>query len=86
MGSGPRGHTVTDVEELLDDIKVTAERVQRFKELHEGAVEDLHQLLTQARTEGIPHHVLAATVGEAAALPGRFDRLPPPAPARVRGA
>jgi hypothetical protein len=62
-------------DELLNDIQVTAERVQRFKELHEASLLDLRDMVTRARMQGVSHAAIEAQIGETVELPGRFDRV-----------
>jgi hypothetical protein len=61
-------------DELLNDIQVTAERVQRFKELHEASLLDLQDMVTRARMQGVSHAAIEAQIGRPVELPGRFDR------------
>lgn len=62
------------MDDLLCEIQLTAERVERFRELHEAAVEDLRRKVTEARAAGASHALIAHAMGRRAALPGRFER------------
>ena len=40
---------------MLDELQTTAERVERFRAIHEDAVRDLRQKIAEARAEGYDH-------------------------------
>ncbi len=60
--------------DLLFEIKTTAERVERMRLLHEDALEDLRQKLTEARAAGLTHAEIERALDGSVALPGRFER------------
>ena len=61
--------------DLLDDLRTTAERVERFRLMHEDAVRDLRQKVAQARAEGLPHADIDQAIRRARDSVGRFTRL-----------
>jgi hypothetical protein len=70
-------HHDTDTEiELIDELQITAERVERFRLMHEDAVRDLRQKVAQARAEGFAHADIDQAIRRARDSVGRFTRLP----------
>ena len=65
----------TDIH-LLDELQITAERVERFRLMHEDAVRDLRQKVAQARAEGYAHAEIDQSIRRARDTVGRFTRLP----------
>ena len=70
-----RNDTGTDIE-LMDELQITAERVERFRLMHEDAVRDLRQKVAQARAEGYAHADIDQAIRRARDSVGRFTRLP----------
>ena len=60
----------------LTDIVTTAERVERFRLMHEDAVRDLRERVAQARAAGYDHDEIDAALQSARSSVGRFSRLP----------
>jgi uncharacterized protein (UPF0335 family) len=67
--------TYTDLD-LLDELRVTAERVERFRLMHEDAVRDLRGMAAKARGEGYSHADIDQALRQARESVGRFSRLP----------
>jgi hypothetical protein len=66
-----------DVEhDLLNDLLTTAERVERFRMIHEDAVRDLREKIAQARAAGYGHDEIDRVIRGARTSVGRFSRLP----------
>ncbi len=61
--------------ELIDELQITAERVERFRLMHEDAVRDLRQKVAQARAEGYAHADIDQAIRRARDSVGRFHRL-----------
>ena len=59
----------------LDELEVTAERVERFRAIHEDAVRDLRQKIADARGEGYEHDEIDERIREARASVRRFQRI-----------
>ena len=69
--------TDTDIElDMLDELRVTAERVERFRLMHEDAVRDLRTMAAKARAEGFSHADIDHAIRRARDSVGRFNRLP----------
>ena len=43
------------MDDMLDELQITAERVERFRAIHEDAVTDLRQKIADARAAGHDH-------------------------------
>ena len=61
--------------EMLDELEITAERVERFRAIHEDAVRDLRQKIADARAEGYDHEEIDGRIREARASVRRFQRM-----------
>ncbi len=61
--------------EPIDELQITAERVERFRLMHEDAVRDLRQKVGQARAEGCAHADIDQAIRRARDSVGRFSRL-----------
>jgi uncharacterized protein (UPF0335 family) len=65
-----------DVEQdLIETLKITAERVERFRLVHEDAVRDLRELIADARAQGYDHDEIDAAIRRARDSVRRFGRL-----------
>ena len=71
-------HHADETEELdlIGELQITAERVERFRLMHEDAVRDLRQKVAQARAEGYAHRDIDQAIRRARDSVGRFTRLP----------
>jgi hypothetical protein len=67
-------HEDTDFDRL-DELQTTAERVERFRLMHEDAVRDLRQMVAMARAEGYAHADIDHAIRRARDSVGRFTRL-----------
>ena len=66
----------TDIEtDLLRELQITAERVERFRLMHEDAVRDLREMAAKARAEGYSHAEIDHALRRARQSVGRFSRL-----------
>jgi uncharacterized protein (UPF0335 family) len=66
-----------DVEQdLLTELEITAERVERFRMVHEDAVRDLRERIAQARASGYDHDEIDHAIRRARESVKRFGRLP----------
>ena len=69
-------NTTTDTQlDLLDELRITAERVERFRLMHEDAVRDLRAMAAKARGEGYSHADIDQALRRARDSVGRFSRL-----------
>jgi uncharacterized protein (UPF0335 family) len=69
-------HHYTDIEtDRVHELQVTAERVERFRLMHEDAVRDLRHIVAQARAEGCDHTEIEGAIRRARDSVGRFSRL-----------
>jgi uncharacterized protein (UPF0335 family) len=59
----------------LEELQITAERVERFRLMHEDAVQDLRHIVAQARAEGYAHGDIDHAIRRARDSVGRFSRL-----------
>ena len=62
--------------DLLDELRITAERVERFRLMHEDAVRDLRAMAAKARADGYSHADIDQALRQARESVGRFSRLP----------
>ena len=62
-------------QDLLATLETTAERVERFRLIHEDAVRDLRELIAQARTAGYEHDEIDHAIRRARESVKRFGRL-----------
>ena len=63
------------MDEMLDDLQTTAERVERFRAIHEDAVRDLRQKIADARAAGFDHDEIDGRIREARESVRRFQRM-----------
>lgn len=63
------------MDEMLDELQITAERVERFRAIHEDAVRDLREKIAQARAAGYDHEQIDSRIQEARESVRRFQRL-----------
>ena len=61
--------------DLLTTLEITAERVERFRAIHEDAVRDLRELIAEARSAGYEHDEIDQAIRRARASVSRFGRL-----------
>ena len=60
----------------LTELLTTAERVERFRLLHEDAVRDLREKIAEARAAGHDHADIDRAIRGARTSVSRFARLP----------
>ena len=65
-----------ETQDPIRDVQTTAERVERFRLMHEDAVRDLRDLIAQARAAGYDHDEIDHAVRRARDSVKRFTRLP----------
>ena len=66
-----------DVEQdLMTELEITAERVERFRLIHEDAVKDLRDKIADARAAGYEHDAIDHAIRRARGSVVRFSRLP----------
>ena len=63
------------MDDMLDELQITAERVERFRAIHEDAVTDLRQKIADARAAGHDHHEIDSRIREARDSVRRFARV-----------
>ena len=63
------------MDDMLDELQITAERVERFRAIHEDAVVDLRQKIADARAAGFDHDEIDSRLREARDSVRRFDRM-----------
>jgi hypothetical protein len=63
------------MDDMLDDLQTTAERVERFRAIHEDAVRDLKQKIADARASGYSHDEIDGRIREARESVRRFARM-----------
>jgi hypothetical protein len=61
--------------DLITSLETTAERVERFRLVHEDAVRDLRDLIAQARAAGYDHDEIDHAIRRARESVKRFGRL-----------
>ena len=59
----------------LTELQLTAERVERFREIHDDAVRDLRAKVAQARAAGHDHDEIDQAIRRARESVKRFSRL-----------
>ena len=59
----------------MDELQTTAERVERFRAIHEDAVRDLREKIAEARAAGFDHDEIDGRIREARASVRRFQRM-----------
>ena len=62
-------------QDLITTLETTAERVERFRLVHEDAVRDLRELIAQARAAGYDHDEIDHAIRRARDSVKRFGRL-----------
>lgn len=62
-------------EDQIAELQTTAERVERFRMVHEDAVRDLREKIAQARAAGCNHDEIDQAIRRARDSVRRFDRL-----------
>ena len=60
---------------MLNELQTTAERVERFREIHDDAVKDLRAKVADARSEGYDHAEIDQAIRRARDSVKRFGRL-----------
>ena len=63
------------MDDTLDELQITAERVERFRAIHEDAVRDLRQKIADARAAGYDHDEIETRIREARDSVRRFARM-----------
>ena len=63
-----------DTDPILE-LQTTAERVERFRMIHEDAVRDLRDHIARARAAGCDHAEIDEAIRRARQSVGRFSRL-----------
>ena len=63
------------MDDVLDDLQTTAERVERFRAIHEDAVRDLRQKIADARASGYDLDEIDGRIREARESVRRFARM-----------
>ncbi len=64
------------MDELINDLQTTAERVERFRMIYEDAVRDLRDQVADARSKGLEHDEIDQAIRRARDSVKRFARLP----------
>jgi hypothetical protein len=64
-----------DTDDLILELQTTAERVERFRAIHEDAVRDLRDKIAEARAAGCDHVEIEKAIRRARQSAGRFTRL-----------
>ncbi len=64
--------------DTLTELQTTAERVERFREIHDDAVRDLRGKVAEARAAGYEHDEIDQAIRRARESVKRFNRLPAP--------
>ncbi|HWT95555.1 MAG TPA: hypothetical protein VN238_21335 [Solirubrobacteraceae bacterium] len=62
-------------EDQIAELQTTAERVERFRMVHEDAVRDLRDKIAQARAAGCDHDEIDQAIRRARQSVQRFGRL-----------
>ena len=68
-------HVEVEELDLITELERTAERVERFRLIHEDAVRDLREKIAQARAEGWDHDEIDHAIRRARESTKRFGRL-----------
>ena len=63
------------MDDMLNELQTTAERVERFRAIHEDAVRDLRQKIAEARAAGCEHDEIDGRIREARESVRRFARM-----------
>jgi uncharacterized protein (UPF0335 family) len=67
---------MAEEDDVLQELQTTAERVERFREIHDDAVKDLRARVADARAEGYDHAEIDQAIRRARESVKRFNRLP----------
>jgi uncharacterized protein (UPF0335 family) len=59
----------------LDELRITAERVERFRAIHDEAVRDLRDMVARARSAGYEHDEIDHAIRRARESVKRFNRM-----------
>ncbi len=62
--------------DAITELQTTAERVERFREIHDDAVKDLRAKVADARAAGYDHGEIDQAIRRARESVKRFGRLP----------
>jgi hypothetical protein len=65
-----------DMDEMIEELQITAERVERFRGIHEDAVRDLRDKIAEARAAGCDHEDIDQAIRRARESVKRFARMP----------
>jgi uncharacterized protein (UPF0335 family) len=65
-----------EADTTIEDLQTTAERVERFRMVHEDSVRDLREKIAEARAAGYAHEEIDQAIRRARDSVGRFVRLP----------
>ncbi len=63
------------MDDMLDELQITAERVERFRAIHEDAVTDLRNKITDARAAGYGNDEIDERISAARDSVRRFARV-----------
>ncbi|HEV3002769.1 MAG TPA: hypothetical protein VGW75_18675 [Solirubrobacteraceae bacterium] len=63
------------MDDTLDELQITAERVERFRAIHQDAVVDLRQKIAAARAAGYDHEQIDSRIRDARDAVRRFARV-----------
>ena len=63
------------MDDVLEDLQTTAERVERFRAIHEDAVRDLKEKIADARASGHDHEEIDERIRQARESVRRFTRM-----------
>ena len=66
--------TLEMLDDLIDELQITAERVERFRAIHDDAVRDLREKIADARAAGVDHDEIDQTIRRARDSVRRFSR------------
>lgn len=69
------GYATGEMDDTLDELQITAERVERFRAIHKDAVIDLRQKIADARAAGYDHDEIDSRIREARDSVRRFARM-----------
>jgi hypothetical protein len=64
------------MDDVMTELQITAERVERFRALHEDAIKDLREKVAEARAAGWQHDDIDGAIRRARDSVRRFARLP----------
>jgi uncharacterized protein (UPF0335 family) len=63
------------MDDMMDELQTTAERVERFRAIHEDAVRDLRDKIADARSAGYGHEQIDGRIRDARESVRRFQRM-----------